>query len=249
MVKYMNINDILTENEYTKERSAKELFEFVKQKGKELSEWNPEHSDAKTRREIRYREHGKGLPYKLEHELKPFAYYANAYYVNKPEVRFKPCCGSEPYDGIIIDNGNKVFVEITDAIDGEKWGLQKELLVENGQSPWEHNIHGVKGNKTKRNRTVSDIIVSNEFTNCKDTICKTKELIKETAFNKCKKSLEQKLPYGKGKTILIVTFDNTGFRENERDDFIDFKQIEIDSMKHNFKRIILFGWLSYEFIA
>ncbi len=105
----MNINDILTENEYKKERPAKELFEFVKQKGKELSEWNPEHSDAKTRRKMRYKEHGKGLPYKLEHELKPFAYYANAYYGNKPEVRFKPCCGSEQYDGIIVDNNNVAF--------------------------------------------------------------------------------------------------------------------------------------------
>jgi hypothetical protein len=249
MVKYMNINDILTEIEYTKARSAKEFFEWFNLKEEELRAWSWEHSGTKAHREIKHRELSKGLPIKFTHELTPFAYYANTYYSNKPEVRFGPRCGSEPYDGIIIDNGNKVFVEITNAIDGKIWGLQKELLIENGHSPWEHNIHGVKGNKTKLNRTVSDIIVSNEFTNCKDTICKTKELVKETAFNKCKKSLEQKLPYGQGKTILIVTFDNTGFREKEREDFIDFKQIEIDSMKHNFKRIILFGWLSYEFIA
>jgi hypothetical protein len=244
----MNINEILTEIEYTKERSAKELFEFVQQKSKKLSEWNPEHSDAKTRREMRYKEYGKGLPYKLEHELRPFAYYANAYYGNKPEVRFRPCCGSEQYDGIVVDNNKKIFTEITDAIDGQKWGLQKELLIENGRSPWEHNIHGVKGNKTKRNRTVSDINVRNEFTNCKDTICKTKELVKETAFNKCKKSLEQKLPYGQGKTILIVTFADNGFRDYVRNDFLNFKKAEIDSMEHNFIKIILFGWISHNFI-
>ena len=198
---------------------------------------------------MRYREYGKGLPYKFEHELKPFAYYANTYYSNKPEVRFGPRCGSEPYDGIIIYNNNEVYVEITDAIDGKIWGLQKELLIEYGHSPWEHNIHGVKGNKTKRNRTVNDIITSNELTKCKDTICKTKELIKETAFNKCKKSLEPKLPYGQGTTILIVTFDDTVFREKRRNDLMELKKTEIDSMKHNFKQIILFGWLSHKFIT
>ncbi len=245
----MNIKDIFTEIEYTKERSARELFEFVKQKGKELSAWSGEHSGTKTLREMKHRELDKGLPYKFRYELTPFAYYANTYYGNKPEVRFKPCCGSEQYDGIIVVNNRKIFVEIANAIAGRKWGLQKELLVENGVSPWEHNICGVKGNKTKRNRTVSDIIKSDELTNCKDTICKTKELIKETAFNKCKKSLEPKLPYGKGKTILIVTFDDTVlFREKRRDDLINFKQTEIDSMEHNFIKITLFGWDSMKFI-
>ena len=244
----MDINDILTENEYTKERSAKKLFEFVKQKDKELSGWNPEHSDAKTRREMRYREHSKGLPYKFTHELTPFAYYANTYYGNKPEVRFKPCCGSEQYDGIIVDNNKKIFVEITDAIVGCKWGLQKELLIEKGSAPWAHNIHGVEGNKTKRNRSASDIITSNELVSNTDLIRAAKEVVKEKANNKCKMSMEQKLPYGKGKTILIVTFDDTGFSENDRNDFVNFKQAEIDSMEHNFIKIILFGWISKKFI-
>ena len=61
-------------------------------------------------------------------------------------------------------------------------------------------------------------------------------------------SMEQKPPYGKDKTILIATFDDTGFSENDRGDFIDFKQTEIDSMEHNFIKIILFGWTSKKFI-
>jgi len=244
----MNINDILTKIEYTKERSAKELFEFVKQKEKELRVWTEEHSGTKMLREMKYRELGKGLSDKFAHELTPFAYYANTYYGNKPEVRFKPCCGSEQYDGIIVDNNKKIFVEITNAIVGWKWGLQKDLLVENGYSPWEHNIHGVEGNKTKRNRSASDIIKSNELVNNTDLIRATKELVKEKANNKCKMSMEQKLPYGKDKTILIVTFDDTGFSENDRNDFVNFTQAEIDSMKHNFINIILFGWISKKFV-
>lgn len=238
----MDINDILTEIGYTEERSAKELFEFVKHKRKELRAWSG-HSKKET-----YSELNKGLPYKFEHELAPFAYYANTYYGNKPEVRFKPCCGSEHYDGIIVDNSKEVFVEITDAIDGKKWGLQKELLVENGYSPWEYNVHGVEGDKTKRNRSASDIITSNELVNHTDVIRTTIELVKEKANNKCKKSIEQKLPYGRNKSILIVTFDDTGFSENDRNDFVNFKQAEIDSMEHNFIKIILFGWDSKKFI-
>lgn len=245
----MNINDILTKIEYTKERSAEELFEFVKQKGKELKAWNPEHSDAKTRREMRYREHNKGLPYKFEHELRTFAYYAKTYYGNKPEVRFKPCCGSEEYDGIIFDNNKKIFVEITNAIAGRKWGLQKELLIENGCSPWAHNIRGVQGNKTKRKRSASDIMISNDSPSHKETICKAKKLVKKAANKKCKKSMGPKQPYGENKTILITTFDDTVFFiESDWNDFVNFKQAEIDSIKHNFIKIILFGWISKKFI-
>jgi hypothetical protein len=246
-------SDIITEIEYTKERSAKELFEFFSQKEEERCAWSWEHSETKAIREIKYRELDKGLPKKFAHEFTPFAYYANTYYSNKPEVRFKPCCGSELYDGIIIDNGNEIFVEITNAIDGKIWGLQKELLTENGHSPWEHSIHGVKGNKTKRNRSPSDIIISNEAIRHSDVIRKSKISVKNVVLKKCIKSLGQTLPYGREKTILIVTFDDTAVRpsrsKKDWDDFVDFKRTEIDSMEHNFRKIILFGWLDKKFIS
>ncbi len=196
---------------------------------------------------MKRRELDKGLPYKFRYELTPFAYYANTYYGNKPEVRFKPCCSSEQYDGIIVNNNKKIFVEITDDIDGRNWGLSKEHLVEKGWSPVEDEILCVKGNKTKRKRTADDIITSEDLVNLKD-IRKTKELIKKRANKKYKKSMEQKLPYGKEKTILIVTFEDNYFSENDRNHFVNFKQAEIDSMKHNFIKIILFGWQSKKFI-
>jgi len=239
----MDINDILTKIEYTEKRSAKDLLKFVEHKRKELRAWSGP-SKAET-----YSERAKGLPYKFEHELAPFAYYANTYYGNKPEVRFKPCCGSEQYDGIIFDDNKEIFVEITDAIDGKKWRLQKELLIENGSTPWAHNIHGVEGNKTKRKRSASDIITSIDSPSHKDTICKAKELVKKAANQKCKKSMDPELPYGKDTTILIVTFDDTVFFiKSDWNDFETFKQDEIDSMEHNFIKIILFGWISKKFI-
>ncbi len=239
----MDINDILTKIEYTEKRSAKDLLKFVEHKRKELCAWSG-HSKTET-----YSELAKGLPYKFEHELAPFAYYANTYYGNKPEVGFKPCCDSEQYDGIIFDDNKEIFVEIIDAIDGRKWGLQKELLIEKGSTPWAHNIHGVKGNKTKRNRSASDIITSDDSPSHKETICKAKELVKEAANKKCKKSMGPNQPYGKNKTILIITFDDTVFFiESDRNDFVNFRKAEIDSMKHNFIKIILFGWNSKKFI-
>ncbi len=211
----MDIGDILTEIEYTKERSAKELFAFVEQKEIELKAWGQQHPDRKKKRQIL----SKGLPDKFVTELTPFAYYANTYYGNKPEVRFKPCCGSGPCDGIIVDNNKEIFVEITEGIDGTKWGNQKKDIVEKGWS-------------------FSD----------GDDICKTKQLVKNSASEKCKKSMEQELRYGQEKTILMVIFDDKNFRENDRNDFVKFKQTEIDSMEHNFIKIILFGWASKKFI-
>ena len=242
----MNIDDILTEIEYTKERSTKELIKWFTLKCEELSEWCQEHSETKALRGIKNRSHR--LYDKFAHELTPFAYYVKTQYSNKPRARFKPCCGSEPYDGRIIDNGDEIFVEITNTIDGEKWSLQKELLEEYGHSPGEHGIYGVKNNKTKKKRGVSDIETSNECVLCSDVVFKRKILIKKRVSKKCFKSREQKLPYGQNKTILIVTFDETGFRKKDLDDLVDFKRTELESMKHKFRKIILFGWLDKKFI-
>ena len=76
----------------------------------------------------------------------------------------------------------------------------------------------------------------------------TKKRVKDRANKKCKKSIEQKLPYGQDKTILIVTFEDKDFSQNDRNDFVNFKQAEIDSMKHNFIKIFFFGWTSKKFI-
>jgi hypothetical protein len=244
----MEIEKILTVSEYTKERSAQELFDWMLQKNAELSSWSWEHSDTKELRQIKHRELGKELPNKFPHELIPFAYYAKNYYGDNSNVRFIPCCKSEPYDGIIIDNNIKTFVEITNAIDGEKWGLQKELLIENGHSPWEHNIHGVRGNKTKRNRSAADIIKTNDCVSNSCVIDKLKVLVKEAILKKCKKSMLPKLPYGLNNTILIVTIDDTVIHGKKWDDFKYFKKKEIDSIKHNFKQILLFGNVDHAFI-
>jgi hypothetical protein len=246
---HMNINDILTEIEYTKERSAKELFEFVKQKKEELGAWGEEQPKI-----IKYRELGKGLPDKFSHELTPFAYYANTYYGNKSKAVFKPCCDSEQYDGIIIDNANEVFVEFTNAIFGKEWAIQKELLVEKGIAPWAYDILGVnKKNRAEKKKVAINMYSGNEAEDrgvAVDCVYELKKLVKKSAENKCVKSLDASLPYGKNKTILIVTFDDTVIRSSIRkNDFADFKRTEIDSMKHNFRKIILFGWLEKEFIG
>ena len=245
----MNINEIFTEVEYTKKRTARELFDFFEKKNKELSTWNPNHPDIKKRREIRYRELDKGLPKKFRLELIPFAYYANTYYNDKPEVLFIPCCRSQQYDGIIIDNDMEIYVEIANASLNYKWGLQKELLIENGQTPWMHNILGVEENKTKMKRKTSDIIITNELFGSPELIRTAKELVKTTAKNKCEKSIRPTLPYGKNKTVLLISFDDTGFNETDRNVFINFKRLEIDKMSHSFIKIMLFGWISKTFMS
>jgi len=250
----MNINNILTKTEYTKERSAKELFEFVKLKEEELWAWSWEHSGTKALSETTHRELTKGLPDKFAHELTPFAYYANTYYGNKREVRFKPCCGGEPYDGIIIDDNNEVFVEITQSIFGEEWAVVKEVLAEKGRSPWEYDILGVnKKNRGEKKKLAVDIVTGRQVAKQVDCVSKLKELVKKTADKKCKTSLDPSLRYGQNKTILIVTFVEIGsvrpsISKKDWDDFVDFKRTEVDCMKHNFRKIILFGCLDKKFI-
>jgi len=252
----MNINNILTKNEYTKERSAKELFKYATQKDKDLSAWSSEQP-----RKIRYKELGKGLPYKFAHELTPFAYYAKTYYSDNPAVRFKPCCGSERYDGIIIDSGDEIFVEITEAIFGNEWAIIKEVLAEGRPALGAYNILGVnKKNRAEKKRAVMDIFAGDETeenrwkgaNNPSDCINKLKELVKKSVEDKCTKSFDTSLPYGQNKTVLIVVFDNTfvraGFIKRDWDDFVNFKRNEIDSMKHNFRDIVLFGRSDKTFI-
>jgi len=248
----VNIKDILTEVEYTEERSVRELSEWVNLKNKELRAWCRKHSGTKELRKIKYATPSR-LFDRFTHELIPFAYYAKTYYSDVSSAKLKACCGSESYEGIIVDNDEKIFVEITNAIDGQIWALQKELLTENGSSPWEYNIHGVKGNKTKRKRLISDIKTSNEAIPHPVPICKTKELVKKAASKKCGESMKPNLRYGQNETILVITFDDTVVQAsaggNDWDDFVDFKRTEIDSMEHNFKKIVLFGWVDKKFIT
>jgi len=251
----MNINDILTEIEYTKERSAKGLFEWFSLKNEELRAWSRENSETNALRKMKYREFSKeGLPKKFLHELTPFAYYAKTYYGNKPEAKFKPCCDSaKKYEGIIVDNGNEIFVEITEAIFGNEWAVIKEVLVEKGAAPCEYDILGVSiKNRAEKKKTAIGIIEGREEEKQVDWICELKKLVKKSAEDKCKKSRDASLPYGQNKTILIVTFADTVVRpstsKKKWDDFVDFKRTEIDAMKHNFRKIILFGWLDKEFI-
>ena len=75
----MNINDILTEIEYTKERSAEGLFNWFTLKNEELRAWSREHSKTEALKKKKHKELSKGLPYKFTHELTPLAYFAKNY--------------------------------------------------------------------------------------------------------------------------------------------------------------------------
>jgi hypothetical protein len=94
--------------------------------------------------------------------------------------------------------------------------------------------------------------LSGEIPKQVDCICELKKLVKKRAEKKCVTSLEPSLWYGRNKTIFIVTFDDIvvspSTSKKDWDDFVDFKRTEIDSMKHNFGKIVLFGWCDKTFI-
>ena len=80
----MNINDIITKIEYTKERSAEELFDWFILKNDELRVWSREHSETEALRKMKHDilSSNKELPDKFAHELTPFAYFAKNFIEN-----------------------------------------------------------------------------------------------------------------------------------------------------------------------
>ena len=247
----MDINEILQKDKYTKERSAKDFLTWTVQKQKEVSQWCHNHSETDNLRAIKYRKNG--LLDLFLSECRILAHYVKKKYGNRADVKVKPLCDSESQDGIIIDNGNEIFVEITQAIDEEKRPLQKLLLISNGHAPWEYNILGVKKGQRKQGRSPDDIITDNRSIKANELIENVKGLIKKAVNKKCEKSMKSKLPYGQKKTVLIVAFDDTGigphFDEHKRwDEIVDFKKNEIDCISHNFRKILLFAELNENFI-
>lgn len=243
-----SLTEILDAKNYEKPRFADELYEWAQKKNCEISQWSHQYSSSKKDRIYKHTELSKGLVQKFTEEMLPLSYFAKKFYNGNKEILFQASAENKPYDAIFINKDGKVIkkIEITTASKNEKWGLQKELLIENGRAPWEWNIIGVKNNKTRSQRSADDIITTNNFSNKNERFKKTKELLKEATKKKAEKSLGEDKPYGDKKTVLIVTFDDTGF-ENKRQEILDYKHSNLDELKHSFEKIILFGQISNEF--
>jgi len=242
------LSDILTTQDYERPRRSEELWDWWRRVDAEISQWAACHSQTREDRTAQYDEINMGLTHKFCHDAFPISYFAHKFYKHVEDARFLLSAGSQQYDAAIIDQTNEIIrkIEVTNAIQGQIWALQKELLAEDGVAPMEENILGVKGAKSKKKRTTADIEICNEAHDTRERVDKVLQLTKSAGSEKTKKSIEAGAPYGVKQTLLIVTFDDTGFDQFEQKVF-QFKRDEIDSLEHNFDEILLFGWLTRRF--
>jgi hypothetical protein len=240
--------DILTITDYEQERSPDELYEWAYIKNSELSEWAHSSSRTKNDRATKHRELSKGLPNKFANEALPLSYFAEKYYGGRKDLLFKLYSGRQSYDAKLTSQNQRLStkIEITNAIKGHIWALQKELLVEKGWAPGEQDIKGVRDHKPKHQRTVEDIQLTIGLHSVSKQLAETSRLIECVTNKKIEKSRQPKKPYGVKQTLLLVTFNDTGF-EHMRDRILEFKHSKIDTREHNFEKIILFGWNSKTF--
>ncbi len=216
-----NFDQIVTVSEYTKERSVKEFFDWYMQTSDALWNWY----DPQDKEKYEGVHSKLGMVFRKEGII--LAHYGKKYYGDMSSATIQPSFDGEPYDGIVRKEGEEVRVEITDSIDGPQWDEDREELKRCGYS-------------------VHDLVATEVVA------LKVQARIREVMCKKCGKSKDGW--YGENKTVLIITFDDThlGWKETRqkyRDELVEFKRSKIDTIKHPFREILLFGWCEKQFIG
>lgn len=229
------LNEILSKEEYRRKRTAQQLNKWV-----EVMDSLLRGIGKRKRFEILERGIGK----KFIKEVHPLKLFAQHYYKERDDVLFKPELKNLPFDAIILQGEEELYkVEITEAIDGRKWGLQKELLLEQGWAPVTGKIDA--GNTRKHKRKKGDIKATSAAKESYDIFKETLMLIDRALKKKARKKYSNN-------TLLILVFDDQiGFNpDKNQEELKKFVQEKIHSFEFNFHKIFLVGWsgkLFYEF--
>src|SRR5712671_2779530 len=119
----------LTEADLEQPRTQSELRKCVDDLHRRFSETN------EGKRAVRLR---RGhLVKKFMEEIWPLALFADAFYRDRSDVRFRPVIGDQPsYDALLIEAGRpQHHLEITQAFDGQQNHLRMVHLGEHGRAP------------------------------------------------------------------------------------------------------------------
>jgi hypothetical protein len=188
-----SINEYLNKGEYEKKRTPSELNKWVQElnsliKGMEKNE--------------RYKLLEGGLGKKFIREVIPLNHFVQHDFSDRTDIWVEPLSGNESADARIYQKEGKELlyeVQITEAIDGDKWALQKELLLgDKGCAPETGVVRRVKMQKGK-----------NEIES-KSGWRRHSDIVKDELKNICH-SLEKKLDcitYCDTKTVLLLYFDD-----------------------------------------
>jgi hypothetical protein len=233
-----SIDKYLSKNEYEKKRTPSELNEWVQEIVSLIMEMEKNEKNKLLE---------TGLGKKFNREVMPLNYFVQHYFPDRTDIRVELLSGNESADARIYQKEGKELlyeVQITEAIDGNKWALQKELLREKGRAPVTGIIKRVKTSTGK-----NTIVTTSDWREHSD-------IVKDDLENICQ-SLEKKLGRIAGcdtPTLLLLAFDDfIAFRPDEKRTaeeraLLIAKVSEIiHSKKPNIDKLVLVGWTGKSF--
>jgi hypothetical protein len=195
----------------------------------------------------RFRVLGNGIGKKFIKEMHPLNLFAQLRYSARDDISVQAILGNQSFDARVFEGHRELCkVEITEAIDGARWALQKELFLQDGWFPGTGKIECIS---RKHNRKKGDIKAELEAVKGCELVQETVHLIEEVLDKKFNKS------YGSN-TWLLVAFDDTtalhpdGLKPDDKRKLCDSVQGKIHSAKPTFEKIFLIGWSGkslYEF--
>jgi hypothetical protein len=229
------LDAILSKEQYERRRTRQQLSEYVESV----------HSRLRETGKAKYGICGNGIGKKFIKEMHPLNLFAQSYFRDTDDVSFVVKFGDESFDGQIFKGEQELCkIQITEAIDGPRWGLQKELLLENG---WAPGTGKIRCSSRKHNRKKGDIKATSEWVDKAQTVKEELSLIKKALDKKFSKSDKASGLYGRG-TWLLVVFDDTTvlhpdeLRPDDRNSLLDLVRQKASSVEPSFDKVFLIGW-------
>lgn len=230
--------------DYEQRRTLQQLSEWVETVDSRLRE-----TEKAERFKILENRPGK----KFIKEMHPLNLFAQSYFQGRDDISLEAKLGDQSFDAQVFKGENELCkIQITEAIDGQRWALQKELLLEIG---WAPGTGEIECQTRKHNRKRGDIRATLECVDDAQFVRKELSLIEDALEKKFNKSNKDSGLYGRG-TWLLVVFDDTTvlhpdqLRPNDKNNLLDLVGRKIDLLKPAFEKVFLVGWSGrslYEF--
>ena len=221
----MDHSDILTVADITMPRTPGELLEWAKHKNNQLS------ATPETRR---YTWCGAELPTKFKNEIWPLALFVANEFSETPNALVTPNLSNDNFDATVAfgKGGPKVFIEITQAIDGYDLALRMEAMVRDGFVPLTGPIRKA-GRRGAPDRAVKATVLMEDLL---DRCAKHLSFVEAAVTRKARRQ------YGENFILLVVVDDYLGFPDesyhSKLSDFVTSKLLLPDL---DFMRLVIFG--------
>lgn len=217
--------DILSAGDITMPRTPAELLSWARHKNDQLS------ATPETKR---YTWSGANLPTKFKNEIWPLALFVANEFSEAPDVIVIPNLSNDNFDASVAFGKDhcKIFIEITQAIDGYDLALRVEAMLRDGFVPLTGPISKV-GRRRAPDRTVKVTLLTEDHS---DRCTKHLSLVEAAVTRKAGRQ------YGENFILLVVVDDYLGFPDKsdhaKLNNFVSSKLLLPDL---DFTRLVIFG--------